>query len=69
VRDIGGALVEQVALLDTYENEQKFGKDRVSYTFRVVYTSYERTLRNEEINAIQEKLREVTKVTLNAELR
>ena len=69
VRDVGGELVEQVKLLDTYENAEKFGKDRVSYTFRVIYTSYERTLTNEEINKIQENLREITRTTLDAELR
>ena len=69
VRDVGGVLVEQVKLLDTHENEQKFGTNKVSYTFRVIYTSYERTLTNEEINTIQEKLRDITKTTLHAELR
>ena len=69
VRDVWGALVEQVKLLDTYADEQKFWKNRVSYTFRVIYTSYERTLTNEEVNAIQADIRAVTKTTLDAELR
>jgi len=32
IREIGGDLVEQVELLDKYENEKKFGPDKISYT-------------------------------------
>ena len=48
---------------------EKFGKDKKSYTFRIVYRSPERTLTNEEINVIQEKIREKTKLDLKAVLR
>jgi len=69
VRDFAENLIEEVKLVDGYENEEKFGKDKKSYTFRIVYRSPERTLTNEEINKIQEKIREKTKQELNAVLR
>src|SRR3989344_5970528 len=44
IREIGGDLVEEVKLLDKYENEKKFGKNKISYTYRITYRSIERTL-------------------------
>ena len=55
--------------MDSYEDDKKFGKDKKSYTFRIVYRSPERTLTNEEVNKIQEEIREETKKELNAVLR
>jgi phenylalanyl-tRNA synthetase alpha chain len=69
VRDHANDLIEEVKLLDEYENEEKFGKDKKSYTFRIVYRSSERTLTNEEINKIQEAIRQKTVQELNAVLR
>lgn len=69
IRDIGGDLIEQVELLDSYEDEKKFGSDRVSYTFRVVYRSNDRTLVSEEVDVLQDKLYKETAVQFNAELR
>jgi len=69
VRDIAGDLVEEMTLLDKFENEQKFGKDKVSYTYRVVYRSPDRTLKAEEVEPLQNKLYEQTKQQYNAELR
>jgi phenylalanyl-tRNA synthetase alpha chain len=69
IRHIGGDLVEQVELLDKYENDAKFGADRMSYTYRVVYRSTERTLTAEEVEPLHNKLYEETKNTYNAELR
>ena len=69
VRDYDDNLIEEVKLLDEYENEEKFGKDKKSYTFRIVYRSSERTLTNEEINKIQDKIRKKTELDLNAVLR
>ena len=62
-------IIEEVKLLDEFENDEKFGKDKKSYTFRIVYRSPERTLTNEEINKIQEEIREETKKELKAVLR
>jgi phenylalanyl-tRNA synthetase alpha chain len=69
IREIGGDLVEQVELLDKYENDRKFGTDRMSYTYRVTYRSPERTLTAEEIEPLHNKLYEVTKTQYGAELR
>jgi len=69
VRDFAENLIEEVKLVDEFENEEKFGKDKKSYTFRIVYRSPERTLTSEEVNAIQEKIREKTKQDLKVILR
>ena len=69
IRDIGGELVEEVTLLDKYENAAKFGADKVSYTYRIVYRSNERTLTIKEIEPIQDKVVSETKKQFNAEVR
>ena len=69
IRDIGGDLVEEVALLDKFENAEKFGPDRLSYTYRVIYRSPERTLKAEEVDPLQARLYAETKTRFNAELR
>lgn len=69
VREYAGNLIEEVRLLDKYENAEKFGEDKISYTFRVIYCSPERTLTNEEVNAIQDKIRAKTESELKAVLR
>ena len=62
-------LIEEVKLIDEYEDDEKFGKDKKSYTFRIIYRSIERTLTNEEINKIQDEIREKTRKDLNADIR
>lgn len=69
IRDIGGDLVEQVELLDKYEDTAKFGEGKMSYTYRVVYRSPERTLKAEEVELLQDRLYEQTKVQFKADLR
>lgn len=69
VRDFAKNLIEEVKLVDQYEDEHKFGKDKKSYTFRIVYRSPERTLTAEEVNEIQEKIRKKSKQELGAVLR
>jgi len=61
--------VEQVELLDKYENEQKFGKDKMSYTYRIIYRSNERTLTTGEIDPIQAKIVEETQKQFRADIR
>ncbi len=69
IRDIGGDLIEEVSLLDKYENAEKFGAGKVSYTYRIVYRSTERTLTTEEIEPLQERVIEETKKQFGADLR
>lgn len=69
IRDIGGGLVEEVRLLDKYENADKFGAGKISYTYRIVYRSNERTLLTEEIDPIQDKIYQETKKQFGADLR
>ncbi|MFA6432217.1 MAG: hypothetical protein WCV82_00115 [Candidatus Paceibacterota bacterium] len=69
VRDYAANLIEEVKLLDRYENDEKFGPGKVSYTFRITYCSPERTLTNEEVNVIQNKIRGNTQSELKAVLR
>lgn len=69
IRDLGGDLVEQVELLDKYENAEKFDKDKISYTYRIIYRSNERTLTVEEIDPIQDKIYQQTASQFGAELR
>ena len=69
IRDCAGDLVEEVKLVDKYEDKEKFGENKISYTFRIVYRSPERTLTNEEINKIQGLIETRTKQELNAVVR
>jgi phenylalanyl-tRNA synthetase alpha chain len=69
IRDIGGDIVEQVELLDKYENAEKFGEGKTSYTFRATFRSRERTLTTEEIEPIMEKLYNQTKEIYQAQVR
>lgn len=69
IRDFAQNLIEEVKILDSYQDQEKFGKDKKSYTFRIIYRSPEKTLTNEEVNKIQERIRERTKQELNAALR
>lgn len=69
VRDIAGDLVEQVELLDQYENVEKFGEDMVSYAFRVTYRSIEKTLTNAEVDTMHKKLEAATVDTYSATIR
>ncbi|MEK7552203.1 MAG: hypothetical protein AAB534_02180 [Patescibacteria group bacterium] len=69
VRDVAEDLVEEVQTIDTYEDEKKFGKDKISYTFRVIYRSLGRTLTNEEVDKLHKKLEEKTVAQFKATMR
>ena len=69
IRDIGGDLIEEVSLIDKYEDMKKFGEGKISYTYRIIYRSNERTLEAREIDPIQEKIYSETAKQFNAELR
>src|SRR3990167_2445669 len=69
IRDLGGDLVEEMALVDRYEDKAKWGAGRISYTYRIIYRSLDRTLTNTEINDLDQKIRERTASEFSAELR
>lgn len=69
IRDIGGDLVEEVTLLDKYDDDAKFGTDKMSYTYRIIYRSTERTLTTEEIEPIQKKIEQETTAQFAAQIR
>ena len=69
IRDVGGDLVEEVKLIDKYENLEKFGDNKISYTYRIIYRSNDRTLFSGEIDKIQKKIYEETAKQFNAKLR
>lgn len=62
-------MVENVELLDKYENAEKFGADKLSYTYRVTYRHLEKTLTNEEVNAVHARLEERTEKEFKASIR
>lgn len=60
VREEAPGLVEEVTLLDKYENADKFGTDKISYAFRITYRSLDKTLTGEEVDAIHKKIENLT---------
>jgi phenylalanyl-tRNA synthetase alpha chain len=69
VRETAPGLIEEVSLLDTYENDEKFGADKRSYAYRVTYRSIDRTLTGEEIDTLHTKLEEATRAAYGATIR
>ena len=66
---VGEDMAEEVSLIDKFESAEKFGADKISYTYRIVYRSLERTLTSEEVDALHKKLEEVTKQHYSATVR
>lgn len=69
VRENAGDILEEVALIDKYENAEKFGEGKISYAFRITYRSLDRTLTSEEIDEMHRKIEEVTKDSFSAVVR
>ncbi len=69
VREIALGLVEEVALLDKYENEGKFGREKISYAYRVTYRSLERTLTSEEVDTLHKRLETETEKNFGGKVR
>ncbi|HEY4502928.1 MAG TPA: hypothetical protein VJC14_00605 [Candidatus Paceibacterota bacterium] len=56
VREAAPGLIEQVELLDKYENATKFGADKISYAYRITYRALDRTLTSDEIDQLHKNL-------------
>lgn len=69
VRDIGGDMVEEVELIDKYENAEKFGEGKISYTYRITYRHLNKTLTNTEVNDIHAELEKRTEADFKAQIR
>ncbi len=69
VREVGGNLIEQVALIDKYENDEKFGVEKMSYAYRITYRSLDRTLTNTEVDALHGRLGTATSSTFKTDIR
>lgn len=66
---VGEDIVEEVKLIDQYEDEKKFGKNKISYAYRIVYRSLDRTLTNAEVDVMHKKLETETTKTFLAIIR
>ena len=66
---VGEDMIEEVKLIDKYEDENRFGKDTVSYTYRIVYRSLEKTLSSGEIDLMHKKLEQKTIEIYKAKIR
>jgi phenylalanyl-tRNA synthetase alpha chain len=69
VREIGDELIEEVKLIDEYEDENRFGADKKSYAFRIVYRDLERTLTNEEVESVHKRIEGKTASEFSAVIR
>ncbi|MES2315585.1 MAG: hypothetical protein V4486_02510 [Patescibacteria group bacterium] len=69
VRETAPGLVEQVELLDKYENAAKFGADKISYAYRITYRSLDKTLTSEEVEALHKKIEKLTTETFSGVIR
>jgi phenylalanyl-tRNA synthetase alpha chain len=69
IRDLGEDLIEEVEQVDRYENEEKFGKDKTSYTLRITYRHLDKTLTSREVNELHKKIEEMTASDFGGEIR
>ena len=68
IRKSGRPLLEKVELIDRYEGSS-IPEDSVSHAFRIKYRDTKKTLVEEDITPIQEKIRAALKEKINADLR
>lgn len=70
IREVAGEdMVEEAKLLDSYQDTERFGSEKVSYTYRIIYRSNDRTLTNDEVNKTHGELQQKTAEQFHAELR
>mgnify|MGYP002815943542 CR=1 FL=1 len=63
---VAGELVEKVDLIDEFTNPKKA---KTSHCYRITYRSMDRSLTDEEVNKMQESLRDTAAGKLGVELR
>ena len=64
----GEDIIEKIELFDVYEGEQ-IPKDKKSVAFSIIYRSYKKTLRDEDVNKVHEKVVKEVEETFKAYLR
>jgi len=69
VRDIAWDLVEEVRIVDMFENDRKFSSENKSVSIKITFRSLERTLTNEEINTMYFQIRNKIESELGYSLR
>lgn len=69
VRELVPDLIEEVALIDKYENAKKFGEGNISYAYRITYRSLDKTLTSEEVDTLHKKIEVATIDTFKATIR
>lgn len=66
VREMGGDFVENISLIDNFTNSKT---NKTSHCYRITYRSNDRSLTNEEVDLVQNKVRNLIQNELNLELR
>ncbi len=61
--------IEKVELADIYEDEKTLGKGRSSLSYSITFRNPERTLNDDEVNALQTTIRDMLATKLHVELR
>ena len=69
VRESAPGIIEQVELLDKYENKEKFGEGKISYAYRITYRSLDKTLTSTEVDGLHKNIEEVTRKVFEANIR
>lgn len=67
VREFDGDLVEEVKLIDVYENPKKRGK--LSHCYRITYRHPTKTMSQKEMDPIRKKIRAECPQRLGVEMR
>ena len=61
--------LEKVALFDIFENEKVLGKGRRSFAYNITFRNPDRTITDDEGNALQDKVRQALAALPGVELR
>lgn len=68
IRETGGELVRSVVLFDVYEGSP-VPEDKRSVAFSITYRAHDRTLTDEEVNSVNNAVRQALEDKLGATLR
>lgn len=69
VRDVAEDMIEEIELIDEYENDDKFGADKKSFAYRITYRSIDRTLTSEEVEKLHKEVEKRTEEQFGATVR